>query len=615
MAVSQTLARADRRPPWAAVALLVVIGSAVMVNSSSVVDTARDVYYAWQIASGSSFPLEGPHLGAVVHGSPVWFYLLAVPLVFTPNWVVLSLWVGLLTSLKYALAWACGSRLGDRNLGLAWAALLALPDWSSLNYLIFSHTNLVETAVLLSFYCLIRWQQGDQRWFYGMCLALGLGIHAHPTVYAAGVVALPFVVLALWRRQLGWGRLAVGALVAVAPLLPYVISQALQQWPDLQTGKGYFASQPLSHNLAGFFDVLVGAFVDGPAVALRYVLGLHGAALWLGYAVLAGVLGGGLALALFAMLRSRRSGLGMQLLLATLVFVAAVALIRNVTPFYMTLAIYPAYYGLIAWGWWRASGRRGVFASRLLAGCALLSLAGFAAATLGMGRSGHLVLPPRPLMDVRTHALNEQHDVIYYPAWGRGRLGEFICSRKQPLYLHGFASLILEQSYALEARMRCAADRIYLGGQGEGEHYIGVSRRDAGRIGIGPGETMGSMQVYEAEQIVAPAATIPVPAGDVYPPRPYYDAGESRSVTFEFRTGTGEILAITNLYHFWMPYSFSATLNGEPAEPSVQNTFDAYFACGVCAPGEVQNWSVTITAPRPEFVEVVTFRPPIVDKP
>ncbi len=598
-------------PPWQhrlTIALLILLGSLIMINSSSVVDTARDIYNAWQIATAGNFPLEGPHVGAVVHGGPIWFYVLATPLLFTSSWVVMSLWVGLLTALKYALAYACGSRLGDRNFGLIWACLLALPNWTSINYLIFSHTNLVETTVLLSFYSLIRWQQGSTGWFFVLCLALGIGIHAHPTVYAAGVVALPVVIASLWRRQLPWTHVILGAVLVAAPLLPYLISQYVQQWPDLQTSQGYLKSQPLWHNLTGFFDVMQGALMDGPVIALQHVLGLQGALLYLAYALLGLLLSAGLGLGLYAALRRRGDRVAQVLLAVTLTFIACVALIRNVTPFYMTLVIYPPFYGLVARGWSQGMAKSGFRLTPGLSAIAVLSLSGFFFATLITGRQGHLFIPQLSLIDVRAHALDDFTETIYFPAWGRQQLGTFICSQPQPVYFHGYASLVLEQSYALEARMRCDSSAVFIGGQGSGRHYIGISRWDAAHLAIRPVITAGSMGLYPVTQVIMPEQPLTIPVGDVYPPRAYFWTGKDK-VTTRFTSGADEWLAITNLFYFWMPSSFIVSLNGQPVEPVYRTALSAWFHCSDCSAGAVQNWSVTITAPQAQRVELVTFAP------
>jgi len=594
-------------PHWLVIGPLMLLGCLVMLNTSSVVDTARDVYYAWQIANGSEFPLEGPYVGGVFHGGPVWFYVLALPLVITPGWIVMNVWVGLLTGLKYVLAYSCGSRLMNRHFGLAWACLLALPDWTSVNYLIFSHTNLVQTMLLFSIYSLVRWQQGSTRWFLLLCLSLGLGIHAHPTVYAAGLLALPMATRSLWRRELSVWLLLGGALTFFLPLLPYLVSQQMQQWPDLQSGAGYFQSQPLWMNLLGFFDVMRGALLDGPVVALRHLLGLQGAWFFLAAAVVGVIHVGGLGLALRAIVLSDPGRVGLWLLVSTLVCIAAVALVRDVTPFYQTFVIYPPFYGLVAWGWCRGvSGfNRSLW---FLVPAALVSLGGFYFATLQMGREGALQIPQTTLMDVRTHQLSEYTDTIYYPGWGREQLAAFICGEERPLTFHGFASLVLEQSYALEARMRCDTDAVFLGGKSAGKHYLGVSHRDAAELAIRSGLSLGSMDLFEVSQVVAPGPPMPVPRGDVYPPRPYV-WNEPSETTLRFQAGAEEMIAVTNLYHYWMPYTFSVRLNGQTAEPVFKSMVNAYYACTDCTPGTDQHWSVTIKAPRPDLVEVVTFTP------
>lgn len=598
------------RPNWAhrlVIVLLVLLGCLIMVNTSSVVDTARDIYYAWQVADGRQFPLEGPFVGAAFHGGPVWFYVLAIPLLVTSGWLGLNLWVGLLTGMKYALAYACGARLAGRNFGLLWACLLALPDWTSINYLIFSHTNLVQTLWLLSVYGLVRWQQGARSWFLVMCLALGLGIHAHPTVYSAGLVALPFVMRSLWRRQLGWRLLLLGALVAILPLAPYFVSQQLNQWPDLQTGAGYFQTQPLWMNLLGFFDVMRGALLSGPMVAVRHVLGLEGAWFYAMQALIWLIMGGGLLLALNSIFRHDPGRVGLSLLIATLVCIAAVAVIRDVTPFYQTFVIYPPFYGLVAWGWSRGRRTAG-WPVKLLLPVSLLTLIGFFAATLQMGREGALQIPQNSLLNVQTHEVGEFTDTIYYPGWGRHSLGSFICREDRPLTFHGFASLILEQSYALEARMLCDTDHVYLGGQGGGSHYLGVSHRDAAALEIQSTRSFGSMDLFEVGQVLAPAEPVQVPAGNIYPPRPYVRSKQTE-VTLRFAATGQEMLSITNLYHYWMPYRFRVSLNGRPIEPVFRSMVNSFYACADCTADQIQHWSVTIEAPKPELVEVVTFVP------
>jgi hypothetical protein len=589
------------------VVLLLLLGALIMTNTSSVVDTARDVYHAWQIASGQGYPLEGPYLARVIHAGPVWYYVLSVPLFFASSWVVIGAWVGFLASLKYLLAWAIGARLGDARLGLLWACLLALPNWTAISYLVFSHTNLVETTVLLALYGVVAWQQGSRWGFLLMCLAIGLGFHAHPTVLAVALYVSPLVVFSLIRGRLGWGRLVLGALLFLVPFLPWILSQQAQQWPDLQTSADYTASLSFMKNLLGVHHLAWGALVDGPFFALRSLFGLAGAAQWLAWMGLMAIHGGGLVLAAWHARDDERWQIPAALAYATVVSLLFVAVLRPITQFYMVLLLYPPFCGLVAWGWSRAIERFEFPWRHVFAWAAIAALAGTVVATYRIGQAGHVPIPEKSLIDVREHALRDFKDGIYLSATARAALGDWICETDTPIVFHGFAALVLEQSYALEARMACDRPAVFLGGNGAGHHLLGISQQDAQLMGIAGGERRGGMRLFEATSISGPALPLAPPVGDEYPPRGFY-FGERQVEVRNIKAEAGAWLAIGNLYDFWMPYDVDVLLNGMPARPVLATSVNRFYHCGTCPPGPV-DWSVTISAQRPEFVEVVTFEP------
>src|SRR5215469_3694068 len=78
-------------PPWQHLLVLVAL-TAIYTGSYAfsiaIPDSTRDIYIARAISVGESFPLEGPVLGDAVHGGPIWFYLLAIPLWFNKSWLV-----------------------------------------------------------------------------------------------------------------------------------------------------------------------------------------------------------------------------------------------------------------------------------------------------------------------------------------------------------------------------------------------------------------------------------------------------------------------------------------------------------------------------------------------
>ncbi len=124
------------------------IASAVFGGSGY--DGARDVAEAFAIRHLQAFPLHGTSiLGGALYLGPVWFYLLALPLAVLDSWLGVALFVGVLCSLQFPLAYATGRRLLDRRLGLLWCALLALPGWGTFELVGFSHTNAVRVTTML----------------------------------------------------------------------------------------------------------------------------------------------------------------------------------------------------------------------------------------------------------------------------------------------------------------------------------------------------------------------------------------------------------------------------------------------------------------------------------
>ncbi|MDZ4729849.1 MAG: hypothetical protein SH820_07910 [Xanthomonadales bacterium] len=597
--------------PWphkALLALLIILGSLIMLSSAAVFDTARDVYYAWQIASGSGYPMEGPVFSGILHCGPLWFYILSLPLFFTSSWAVLSMWVGLLTGLKYLLAYACGVRLGNRQLGLLWACLLALPNWTAVLYLIFSHTNLVETAMLFGFYCLIRWQAGETRWFIGLCLAVSLAFHAHPTTLAFGIALTPLVIWQLIQKKLAWSVLLTAIVVAVLPWIPYLISQHSQAWPDFRTSTEYAASLDYMQNFLGVLSIARGTFIDSPFLMLKGFLGLEGLALGLASAVLYGVFVVGIGLAFHNAWRQHDWRLPVALLIQIATSLVLIAMIRPITLYYMVLLLYPAWCGLAALGWSQFGEPWKTRISYSASAMALLTLGGFAVANYSESKTGHALLPATSLVNVRRFAPMDFTDGVVFPAWARTDLAKFICAHGQEVNFHGMASLILEQSFALEARMRCPNQKIYVGGTGPGPHYLGVNQVDATFLGLVGTPRVGPLHFIKPQRVFGPAEPLAVPIGDEYPPRqPMW--GEHHLLQHQFETTAEEMLVINNLYQFWMPREITVLQNGQPAVPILQTTLQEYYACENCQPGENANWSVTISAPHPEFVEVVVFNP------
>ncbi len=172
-----------------------------------------------------------------------------------------------------ALAYATGSMLYGRRVGLIAAAILALMPY----HVIVTRQALLDgpetTLFLLSMYLLARFARGgDSRWLYGAAFATGLTVLAKETAVLIVPVAIAFMLLAPEIR-IGFRRLIVAFVLFVMAFAPYPLA--------IMIGKGTGAAQSFllwqvlrqpNHTWTFYADVVPGAV--GPLVLLIALAGL-----------------------------------------------------------------------------------------------------------------------------------------------------------------------------------------------------------------------------------------------------------------------------------------------------------------------------------------------------
>jgi hypothetical protein len=102
-------ARRAGRPDMAVVAAFMAIYIASSFFGAAGPDTARDVAAALAIRDLHALPLHGPLLAGTSHLGPLWFYLLALPMMIDRSWLGVALFVAVIGSLQFPLAYAAGS--------------------------------------------------------------------------------------------------------------------------------------------------------------------------------------------------------------------------------------------------------------------------------------------------------------------------------------------------------------------------------------------------------------------------------------------------------------------------------------------------------------------------
>jgi hypothetical protein len=278
------------------------------------------------------------------------------------------------------------------------------------------------------------------------------------------------------------------------------------------------------------------------------------------------------------------------------------ALLRDMTPYYMTTPLHVVLVGIIAFG--LASLRGGVIAAGLRSGACLVAAAGFllcATRAAHLQKHGDWPFNFFPLFNV-SEAAQPTVPLLLMPAYGVAASGNFLCAEPLP-DAHGALAQYLLHGYAVDMRLACARSDVKLGGaEPDRRHWLGLSRALFARIGVQPQRRLGSIGLVAAHPLSAGPAIEP-PAAPVYPAYlPKFSAApEERRLRIE--PGADRHLAVSNIAFGFAPNpEVIATLAGKPLEPVAVDSVSRIYA--IDAPGEVEITIHSLDAPD---VDVVTF--------
>lgn len=604
-------------PPaaWAFAGLLWLLWTVTAPFGGPYLDTIRDVYWASRIAHGAEWPLVGPEIGFFVHIGPAWFYLLAPVLLIFSSYTAVAIWAGMLAGLKFPLALLLGTRLADWRLGLAWAAVLALPGLAVFTTLSMTHFNLVETAVLaFGLAALALHRHGGFGWALLTGLLFGLMLHAHPTTIVYGWL-LPWLVIARPGRR---PRRAAGLLAgAVLPFLP-----------RLAAGGDADAYSPGA--LAAHLRELLqpSAILDTPRLLWETVVVSIGDGLQLvtnQNPPLVILLGCGMSLLLvlaaagaFAAVRHQQPHARFILggVLGAVAFAVQVAVMRPATLWYMMLGILP----LIGLAW--AAGlaalpgpARGRLALPLACVTAVVTMALFLSTLIRTADDqSPRHFPTHRLMDLKhPRPPRDRAPVPLLSFVNADRLGRHLCALDGPLVAHGALALRIDSLAGTATALHCdPAPEVLVGGKSSAphRHILGVGGVVAAAIGE-PDRRLGPFRFYENVRPIHPPTPIHQARARDYPPRRRIPAGaESKIVRFELPPG--RMLAVSQLFRWWSDTEvLGVWIDGIPARRLADDGVTTLYDCGHCADaGGPFEWHVEFRAPGELPVDIVALLPP-----
>lgn len=589
--------------------LLLAWGCAeVAARTQGTYDTYRDLWFAQAIAHGIEFPHTGPVINQTFHLGPLWFWLLALVSLVLPGAKAAYWLTGLVVAARFPLAWLAGRALHSRALGAWFVAFMAFPGWWTWQLVAVTHTSATECAVLLLLIATVNaWRAPSWPRTFATGAAIAFALHAHPSTLSLAGIAAAAVAWRAWRVR----RPALVLALAVVPLLafaPYLSSA------DFTRDLGSIASYSQS-------------LLAPQAPPLRYASlvasTLFGGALFASYAWFALDFGWAWALAalpwalgVVAMVASLRAGLPPPLrriaLAAFALFLAQCAflvLIRPISPFWMTFALFPLL-ALGAAALAAAPRRASVAQAGALGACA------FAVTAIGLallvrfedelwwpsypeGSGGAMTVTAWP--DGRVRAI--------VPAYGLRDVDALMPAGCDALALHGPLAVVADRTLGYTWLAACGGhDHVKLGGApGAQDRFAAWSPALARACGI------------SSRALIAAQARIPftvrstadaVPLGDPhrYPPRSIDP--QSADHVLELSGVRHRFVAITDVLPDYVPMTVGeAQVAGAAVERLKSPGAWALFDCRDCA-GGARDWTIPVTGDA-RYVDVVEFDCPV----
>jgi len=592
--------------PWEVHGLVLLLLVASQLAPLSV-DSVRDVYQAHAIASGASFPWQGPKLASTVHMGPIWFYLLSLPALVFDSWAPIAFMVFLLSGLKFYLAYYLGRQLHSRRLGLMFAVFLALPGWCSWQMLFWTHTCVLETALLIY---LIALRSAVSRPTAGAWLlaglAYGFALHAHPT-------ALPFVFLlglgwsvmrARWTWLLWWGA---GFLLL---FLPYLLGQIVTGFPDIAALHLYRAQEFVPAGGWAPFRLLFSVVVTGPLLVYRTAFphAVANVAVTVHWLLLFSLLIG-------AAWRWRDTDAALRRLLVLgfamflLVILVTVA-VRARTPWHMAYApgfVLAFCYGVlatIALRFERHSPR--AFPVSLVV---MVLLLGVITGNTYKMYTATIRFQEQVLFDVKNLTGPWGPSGLEIPALWSGAVGRFLCSQ-EPLVLHGPYAAVIDAHAGMEAVLACnRTDQILIAGRAPDagyRHWVGVSiamRRVLRHPAL---ERIGNIYLYHPLQVADTGLAIPLPKADRNPPRPVSPPGTVALHHIELNWHGASALLLSKPARAFINLAVERVeCNGQPAQLLLESNYSQLYGCRRDGGIARQEWRASYRSGSTERLDAV----------
>ncbi len=602
---------------WVCIFALGMSYALAIGHSVVTIDVARDLYWGQRIAHGEALPLLGPPVGSITLLGPVWYYLVAAVLSISRSLTAYFALMGLLAASKFLLAYVVGRRWLSPAFGVSLAVASAVPGVASYQMLGMGHPWFVETTLWLAAWSALRLRAApDQlRWAVGLGVAAALAMHAHPTA----IVLLPWALIAVARlpAHARWRALAASGIAALLVFVPLLLATL---WPTLAAnsaadnaigasgiGGSVLGIKGIAQNLVwtqakNIFDSLLPQTPWGSGLAITA---------W--SCVLAATVFG----MVMAWRDQRLRGTLIGAVLSLIWTVAALALLRDHTPFYMAFVALLPLAALLAVAWVGLLGGAGRL-RRALWFAVLLAVIGLhaacAAGLVNIAREGWVdsYLPLHSNMQDTTTAVHRE-SVLAVPT--RDALARWLCAQPEPVRLHGDIAAGFDMGLHHETDLKCPSQRRQDHSGGTPRAWVGLPQAAWKQAGVHATHQLGAYGLVPAERVLQPATALAAVSGQRYPPRFDLMLAAARHPAWSTTAvlPVSSTLIVASLLPTSPLFTVEARADGVPQAALVTLANTAIFRCDRCAGPEVL-WSVQVRGGLPQTVSMTTVAASVVSR-
>ncbi len=604
-----------------------VLYAFLALSSVALLDQARDIYFANQIATGVAYPLGGPPINGVFQLGPLWFYVCAIPLFFGGGYASVAAFVAVLSALKVPLAFYAGYLLNGLRFGWLMAFAVLTTGWAWISMRFLTHPALVEASLWGLLCVIIMWwrarsvQDARNTALSGLIgLVASVAFHAHPTTLMFGFFACALVFFESAKRK-NWRAVIALLSGGVLLFLPYFYEQARDGWPVFAPTIAYANSAIAWPTFDRFLKLLIAPFVNGHSYELQYMADFSADAARFFIIFLAVVVVSLIAVSLRQifqkkLLRTQSQHLAVPSLVALIALMLQCVFllsIRPITPLWMLLSMLPLSAFLMA------CGLHALFVyrhGRYLAASIMLPVALAAMAPLPSYLNWNLTSFKLP-NDESAGLLNvvdQPHDAKrIVKSLFRVRDIDSIAEKLVGYDVaHGQAASAIEGALGGVEGKPLHRDTLRLGGaetlSPTPKRIVGFNHAVWRAIGRKPTSFTKSMGW------IVPIAVLHPQVGDaisspntahIFLSRSKFEAVEAFTVTFDAPCSAA--IVITNSLPAYLPLGIvNAWADAEAATPIYADQLSQAYKSKDCAEDQPVKWSFSINGIR-RFVDVVAF--------